>query len=210
MARFLSRLSEAELAELSVAQKTAIFYDLPDEEGRVADVAILLGSSPEFAAERADAAAELYLAQRTTYILPTGGVKWPKDSESGVSECDYMAHRLLERGVPESAIIRENEARTTRENMILAALQLERSIRCWRAKRIAIVSSACHLRRSLALAEYYLPRGVKELFGYSLHGAQSTRGTWFTDPATAAALDREIGFLCGMIRCGMMPDIPVD
>ncbi len=42
MPRYLSQLSEAELAELTVAQKTAIIFDLPDDEGRAADVAILL------------------------------------------------------------------------------------------------------------------------------------------------------------------------
>ena len=210
MPRYLSQLSDIELAALTEEQKTKLFFDLPEDDGKSADVAILLGSRPEVAAERADAAAELYLAGRTEYILPTGGVKWPQDSADGVSECDFMTRRLIQRGVPESAIIRENEARTTRENMILAALQLERSIRCWRAECVAVVSSYWHLRRALLLAEYSLPRGVKTLFGWSLHGAQAVRDTWHEDPVACAAMEKELGFLRNMIRRGMAPDLALD
>ena len=53
------------------------------DDGMSAPVALLLGGNPNNARNRALAAAELYRAGRVPYIIPSGGVKWDIDGETG-------------------------------------------------------------------------------------------------------------------------------
>ncbi len=124
-----------------------------------ADAAILLGTAPEGALPRAIAAAKLYGDGRVRYIVASGGVKWNVGGES-VSEAEYMARVLMENGVPSEAILLDNDARSTLENMICSSLVIARHDCFYVTKSVVIVSDVTHIKRSLALAKTFLPRGV--------------------------------------------------
>ena len=204
----LSQLPEEDIPSLSVAQKTELVYTYPADDGRPADLALLLGSYPSLAADRAETAADLWAAGRFRHIVPTGGVTWPKGDPAGQSECDFMTSILLSRGVPASAIIPENEARTTRENMICSALQVERTVRWANVHSVLIVSSPAHLRRSLALGKFYLPRGVADRLSVCPSGgAFAGRNEWSRSPEMVAIVENEIRFLRRLILQGVTPDI---
>ena len=128
------------------------------DEGKTADVALLLGSRPQFAKARAVAAARLYREGRVKYIVPSGGVVWDTYGEM-LSEADYMRRILLSKGVDEEAIIMENEATTTKENMMYGAIQINKKNR-FATRDVMIVTSVDHMKRSLALAKSFLPRFV--------------------------------------------------
>ena len=66
------------------------------------------------ATDRVDRAAELYFAGRAPKIILSGGAL-----EGRVSDARAMARTLRQKGVPESAVILENEARNTYENALL-------------------------------------------------------------------------------------------
>ena len=124
--------------------------------GEWGEVALLLGTRPDGAAERALAAAQLYREGRVKYIVPSGGVKWEYQGEM-ISEADFMTRILLREGVPQEAIIIENEARTTRENMIYGTLQINRKTKFHTVDKVIIVTTVSHMKRSLALArEWHL------------------------------------------------------
>ena len=153
----LSQVTPEQMKALTDDQVTEIVYGSCADDGQTGLAALLLGSSPLVMRERAEAAARLYLDGRVSYIIPSGGVQWDTD-RGRMSECDRMSLMLEEMGVPREAIIPENEATTTRENMLFGAAQMERHLHPRGQFRVFIVSSACHLRRSLALARLYLPR----------------------------------------------------
>lgn len=157
----LSALSYDQIKALSDEVVQRIVYDRPEDDAH-ADVALLLGTSPDFAEARACKAAELYFAGRCKHIIPTGGVAWEVNGKS-VSEARLMADILLARGVPAEAIIMEEEATTTKENMIFGTLQITRRLNIRNVHSCVIVTSSSHLRRSLALAKLLLPRSVKIL-----------------------------------------------
>ena len=136
-----------------------VFHDVSTAP-QAADVVLLLGSYPHLCARRAEAAAELYLGGYVPAIVPTGGVEW---EVAGVtkSEVDWMLDTLRAAGVPDEAIIPEREARTTKENMLFGAVQINRALRFEKVRRVCIVTSPDHVRRSLALARWLLPRHME-------------------------------------------------
>lgn len=95
--------------------------------------------------ERIMAAASLYLDEVAPLILVSGGSgnpAWPDKKEAPL-----MAELLETMGVPRNAIITENASRNTYENATFSKPLLEKA----GAKRIVLVTSAWHIRRSAAI-----------------------------------------------------------
>lgn len=201
----VSNLTAEQLKALPIAQIGEIVFGDYQDDGLTGDAALLLGGPPYSMPERAQAAAALYLAGRVPRIIPTGGVKWDTD-KGHMSEAEYMALLLEEAGVPREAIILENEATTTRENMVYGTVQLERSLRMRGSYRVYIVSSPCHIRRSVALAHLFLPRTAK-ISGYAAHCPQGVRETWHLDAEQANDVYWELNLLGELIREGEIEDI---
>lgn len=108
--------------------------------------------------------------------------------------------------MPESAIIVENEARTTQENMIYGTLQLQRALNFRAVDRVIVVTSAFHLRRSVALAKLYLPRKVK-ISGYPGSCLEGSREHWFEDKTYSERVENEIMLLKDLVDEGQIDDI---
>ena len=121
----MSELTPEVVQRLTPEQKWEICCSGIRDEGESAETALLLGSRPDRAVERALAAAELYRQGRVRTVIPTGGPKWEYRGEQ-LSEAEIMSLVLRENGVPDEAIVPENEARTTAENMICGTLQMLR------------------------------------------------------------------------------------
>ena len=201
----ITEMSLEALMALPDEQITEIVYGNWQDDGGKGIAALLLGGNPTVHRERAQGAAQLYHAGRVPYIIPTGGVQW--DTEFGrMSEAEGLKRILLELGVPEEAIILENEATTTRENMIFGAVQIERNLRPRGPFRIYVVSSAAHLRRSLALAKVYLPR-TAQVFGYPGVCPEGTREMWHTDEKQRKRVLREVEFLRKYTGTGEIEDV---
>ena len=145
--------------DLSDEQITSLVYGKLDLLCGNADVALLLGGKADVMDERIASALKLFNGGKVNYICPTGGVEW--DTGKGkMSECDYMSAVLIENGVPSENIIRENEARTTIENMIYGSLQIQRSLGFGAVKKVVVVSSNSHLLRAQFLGKIFLPKTI--------------------------------------------------
>lgn len=201
----LSEVDIQKISELPIEAKTKIIFDLPDTSHEGSDAALLLGCTPDVAAERAGAAARLYLEGKTKFICPSGGVCHSVGEEE-ISEADYMARILLDAGVPERAIVFEREARTTLENMICGNVALSRGIGFHKLKRVCIVTSEWHLRRSLALAREFLPRHAV-ISGCAAPSADISRDNWHLTEASVAAVNNEILLIKRFIDRGVFEDI---
>ena len=122
-----------------------------------ADVIVVLGGhtaggrpnwfepySKETAVTRSDTAAELYRAGRAPFVIVSGAAL-----DGGIPEARVMANTLIRSGVPENAIILEEESLTTRENGIythdiMKTLDFEHAL---------LVTSALHMPRSMGVFE---------------------------------------------------------
>jgi len=203
----LRTLGKEELEGLSIEEKTRlVFGGVRDSRGK-ADAALVLGcGSPKEMSERAAAGAALFLRGRVGLLVPTGGVRHPTEFGE-ITEAEYMARRLREAGVPDEAILLENEARTTIENMIYGMLALERYGKQGRPFSAYVVTSAWHMRRSLALARSYLPRTAR-ILSRSARNPATVAATWPRgDDVTRRYVEREVRQLRNFSTIGAIPDI---
>lgn len=203
----LSAIRLEDLLAKSPKEKWNIVCGRVRDDGKSADVALLLGSRPARAIERASAAAELYLSGRVKYVVPSGGVKWEYEGEE-LSEAELMKRVLVDRGVPEEAIFLDNEARTTVENMICGTLVINRTLKISRIDSVIIVTSESHMQRSLLLARALLPRKF-EISGYPSYPGVS-KEEWLTDEANVRLLDGCITLTKGLVDKRFVEDIDID
>ncbi len=200
----LSQIDQKELFSLTPDEKWQLLCEDMQDKGESAPVALLLGSAPQHAIHRATAAAALYRAGRVAHIVPSGGVAWEHEGKT-LTEAELMAQILMENGVPKEAIIMENEARTTKENMIYGTLQINRALSFDKMRRVIIVTSIEHMKRSMGLAKCYLPRHA-ELFAYPAVPYEGVT-EWLKNAENVSRLDHELKMIKKLITCGEMADI---
>lgn len=201
----LSQLAEQDISKLTDAQKAQIVYGGYTDDGGVMDGAVLLGSRPVYMLERAATGAELYAQNRIGYFVCCGAVSWEFEGEQ-LTEAEILAKVLMKNGVPADKILLDKESRTTKENMICATLQLARKIKLPNIRRVLIVTSASHVRRSVALAKVLFPR-ITEVFGCPADSAFDSPDKWRQEAFMRERLDREIGLLRKAVLDGLMEDI---
>lgn len=123
--------------------------------------AMIVLSDDNYEADRANRAAQLYRSQAAPIIVASGRLLRPY---AGIGE--LMQHDLVERGVPQSAIlVFKHTAENTREE----AEALHTLIRDRGWKRILVVTSNFHTRR----ARYIFSRVVPETQVYVAAAADS-------------------------------------
>ena len=128
------------------------------EEYPTADAIVLLGGGVSYieeqwlfphlmqSASRDWQAARLYKAGRAPYVIPTG---------TGSAEAD--APFLRDLGVPDAALLVEDDARNTEENIKLTFQLLKQKMPEKTSFRILLVTSAWHMRRAEVLCARYAP-----------------------------------------------------
>ena len=201
----LSEWDPQRLDDLTDEQVTHIVYDAPLAVDEPALAALVLGGPVEEMGERARAAAALYKEGLAPCLIPTGGVK--RTTPLGeLTEAEYLGRRLEEAGVPREAILPENEATTTRENMLFGSVLLERARRPRGTFSVYVVTSANHLRRSMALAQLYLPRTAR-ILGRAAHNEGGMPGEWTLSEYWVHSVRTELKLLKGLIDRGEIDDI---
>jgi uncharacterized SAM-binding protein YcdF (DUF218 family) len=152
------------------------------------DAIIVLGCGltgdevPPLLAARLERALRLYERESTPPMLVVSGGRGPDEQ---VSEADAMHAYLRDRGVPENRIRREDQARTTEENLRFSAGLLPR-----KARRVVAVTSNYHVFRTAVecrrlhlpfhavgspTARYFLPSALlREFAALILHYRRTT------------------------------------
>ena len=124
-----------------------------------------------------------------------------------ISESHFMKRILTENGVPEEAIILENQATTTVENMIFGTLQIYRKLKFKNAPHVIIVTSDAHMKRSMALAKAIMPRALTFSAYPAFHNAPTDE--WFESEANLKALDTEVRLLKDLADSGFIEDMEI-
>ncbi len=203
--------------KISEASLESLFSLTPNEKwelvcGETADcqkscqIGLLLGGKPKRAVYRAHAAAKLYHEGRVSYIVPSGGVIWEYEGVE-CSEAELMTKILLEDGVPKEAIIMENEAQTTRENMIYGTLRINRKTKFKGIDEVLIITSFWHMKRSLALAKTFLPRKVTPC-AYPVFPSED-KDTWLLSDENRERLEQEIKIMKGLVTNNLIDDFEI-
>ena len=117
-----------------------------------------------------------------------------------------MALKLRELGIPDEAVVLEEQATTTIGNIVFGMAVIEREFHPRGPFPVYVVTSETHMRRSLALAAAYLPRTANILSraaGTAGGGAQE----WFHSEFWTGKVNRELYWLKKYIDDGTIPDI---
>ncbi|MBQ7348096.1 MAG: YdcF family protein [Clostridia bacterium] len=200
----ISQITLEKLMSMTPSEKWNIVCKDITDDGAFSEFALLLGSCPELAEERAITAAKLYHEGRVKYIVPSGGVSWINNGVSMTEAC-FMSQILTDNGVPAEAIVIENEALTTRENMIYGTLQINRKCRFNDVSGIALVTSFWHMKRSLMLARAFLPKMIR------IHTCPTfpnrDKEEWLCMKENINLLDNEIRLLKNLADTRMIEDL---
>ena len=197
-----SEIPYEDLMALSSEAKWRLLCDGVRDDRASAEAALLLGSLTERAVERAKGAAALYHAGRVSKIIPTGAPLWPFEGGS-YSEAEIMARVLMREGVPKDAIVLEEQAETTQENMICGMLQIMRTFGRVPGG-VIIVTSVTHMARSLALARELLPRKM-QISGYPTYPEQPF-ADWILDEANQKHVNDGVRLYKRLIDNGEVED----
>ena len=199
----VSRIKEEDLT-FEVVDRL-LFQGLEDT-GENADCIIVLGSV-KATKYRVPVAVDAYNAERASKLMLCGGALL--DSPVGkCTEAEHMYKAVLELGVAKENIILENSSQNTVENILFALIELQRAFALNTVRRVLLVTTAYHMRRSLAIARYLLPQHIA-IIPCPANDNNTRRDNWMNTPA---GIERAKGEAMNIVRYvinGVIPDFEI-
>ena len=199
----VSRIKEEDLTFEIVDR--LLFQGLEDT-GEDADCIFVLGSV-KATQYRVPVAVDAYNAGRANKLMLCGGAL--RDFPVGkCSEAEHMYKAALELGVVEENIILENSSQNTVENILFALIELQRAFWLNKVRRVLLVTTAYHMRRSLAIARYLFPKHIA-IVPCPANDNNTRRDNWVNTPV---GIERAKGEAMNIVRCvinGVIPDFEI-
>jgi len=200
------RVSRLREEDMTIETVDRLLFQGMEDSGDNADCIIVLGSS-KAAEYRVPVAVDVYKAGRTDRIMLCGGVL--RDFPDGKrSEAEHMRKAALELGVAEEDVILENASRNTVENILFAMIELQRNLWLNKVRRVLLVTTSYHMRRSLAIARYLFPEHIA-VVPCPANDRNTRRDNWMNTPE---GIERAKGEAMNIVRCvvnGVIPDFEI-
>lgn len=199
----VSQITEENLTNETIDR--LLFQNIEDT-GENADCILVLGST-KASSYRVPKAVEAYKGRRTSKIMLCGGVvrNFP---DGKATEAEHMLKTALAMGVCKEDILMENSSANTIENMLFALIELQRAFWLNKVKRVLLVTTACHMRRSLSIARYLFP-GHISIIPCPANDMYTRRDNWMT---TSEGIMRAKGEVMNILQCvknGVFPDFEI-
>jgi vancomycin permeability regulator SanA len=168
------KISDLNPNMLTDEQISRLLFEKISDDLEIGDCIVVLGSSKALQ-YRLPIAIKLYKAGRANKILFSGGVTWPG---SNFTEAHLLKNKAVEKGIPEEDILFEDISLSTKENVLASSLILDRYFELHNIKRLLIVTSTYHMRRSYLTFKTYLPDWIELTLcpGDDLH---TRKDNWF-------------------------------
>jgi len=200
---WVSKITEEDLTNEIIDK---LLFEGITDTGENVDCIIVLGST-KAAKYRVPVAVKAYNAGRTNKIILCGGVL-KKFSNEESTEAEHMYKRVLELGVPKENIILENTSQSTVENILCALVELQREFWLNRVKKVLLVTSTYHMRRSLAIARYLFPTHI-DIVPCSADDNNTNRDNWMNTQKGRERTKREALNIVECIKNGVIPDFEI-
>lgn len=200
---FVSRIKEE---DLTLEMVDRLLFQGLEDTGENADCIIVLGSI-KAVKYRVPVAVNAYNAGRASKIMLCGGAL-RNFSGGKCSEAEHMCKAVLEFGVAEENVILENSSQNTVENILFALVELQRTFWLNKVRRVLLVTTAYHMRRSLAIARYLFPEHVA-IVPCPANDSNTRRDNWMNTPE---GIERAKGEAMNIVRCvinGVIPDFEI-
>ena len=178
-------LSKFDEDNLSITDVNNILFSIPRDDLKNGDCIWVFGSRL-FIDERLEVAVKLFKDNRAPFILFSGG----KGKNGVVAEAKIMKEKAISLGIPEEAILTEEESYNTTENVLCSMLVLERKFLLQNIKRLIVVSSPFHIQRLSLTISRYMPRWIDYSFCYD-EDSPTSRKNWLNDPIIKKRVEKE-------------------
>lgn len=178
-----------------------LLFEGLEDTGSTGDCIIVLGSS-KAVEYRVPLAADLYHAGRAPKVMMCGG------AAGEATEAERMRMKALELGVPDEDILLEKRSQNTVENILYSMAELQRSFWLNRVHDLLLVTTPCHMRRSLCIARYLYPAHIA-VHPCPAQDRNTRRHNWML---TEKGRMRVMGEARNLIRCvqnGVFPDFEI-
>ena len=156
---------------------------------------------------RIPVAVDAHKAGRTSKIMLCGGAV--RDFPGGrCSEAEHMRKAALALGVAAEDLILENCSQNTVENILFALEKLQRNFCLKNVHRVLLVTTAYHMRRSMAIARHLFPAHIT-VIPCPANDNNTRRDNWMNTPA---GIDRAKGEAMNIVRyvcSGIIPDFEI-
>ena len=177
-----------------------------EDTGESTDCIIVLGSV-KAAKYRVPVAVDAYNAGRARKLILCGGKL--RDFPNGkYSEAEHMCKAALELGVAEKDIILENSSQNTVENILFAMIEMQRTFWLNKVRRVLLVTTTYHMRRSLAIARYLFPEHIK-IVPCPANDNNTRRDNWMNSPIGIERAKGEAMNIVRYVMNGVIPDFEI-
>lgn len=200
------KVSTLKKADLTNDVIDRLLYKGFEYSGGCADCAMVLGSlkAPKY---RVPVAVDLYNKHKVNKILLCGGKV--RDTEHGMmTEVQSMKNKAVELGVNEENILIEENSMTTKENIICSLLPLEREYNLSNLRKVILVTTHYHMRRSTLMAKTYFPEWI-EIIPCPASDINTNRDNWFKNEKGIKRAKDEALKIVSYINEGAIPDFEI-
>ena len=199
-------VSKIKEEDLTVDVVDRLLFQGLEDTGECADCILVLGSI-KAAQYRVPVAVEVYKAGRANKLVLCGG-KLREFPNGSYSEAEHMRQAALELGVREEDIILENASLNTVENIRFALEALQQTLGLDRLQRVLLVTTAYHMRRSLAIARNLFPTHIT-VIPCSANDNFTRRENWMHTPVGIKRAKDEASKLISYVNHGLIPDFEI-
>ena len=192
--------------DLSAELVDRLLFQGLEDTGENVDCILVLGSV-KAAQYRVPVAVEAYKAGRARTMMLCGG-KVRAFPDGNYSEAEHMRQTALASGVAEEDIILENSSQDTVENILFALIELQRSFYLNNVHSVLLVTTAYHMRRSLAIARYLLPKHIT-VIPCPANDNNTRRDNWMNTQVGTDRAKKEAMKIIGSVINGIIPDFEI-
>jgi uncharacterized SAM-binding protein YcdF (DUF218 family) len=200
---FISELTNRELTDKII--DSVLFEGLDDTE-EAADCIIVLGST-KASQYKVPVAVSAYKEKRAPKLLLSGG-KIKDFNEGRMSEANHMCRTAIMLGVKEEDIVLETLSQNTIENILGALFELQRVFCINHVRRVLLVTTSYHMRRSLSIARYLFPRHI-EVLPCPADDTHTRRDNWAYNAEGRKRATDEVRKIIDCVGNGLFPDFEV-
>ena len=179
-----------------------LFRNLEDA-GAYVDCILVLGST-KASRYRIPVAVQAYQNNRAGKLLLSGG-KVKDFPEGRMSEAEHMRLHVIAQGVRPEDILLETSSMNTIENMLGSLMELQRAFCINRVKKLLLVTTTYHMRRSLALAQYLFPEHI-QVYPCPADDTNTRRDNWTQSEAGRKRALDEADKIIQCVENGLFPD----
>lgn len=183
-----------------------VLFEGMDDCHEKVDCIIVLGSI-KASQYRIPIAAEAYHEKRASRLLLCGG-KVREFSEGTMTEAEHMYKRAIELGVKPEDIIMESSSQNTVENILGALMELQRVFWLNRVKKVLLITTTYHMRRSLAAARYLFPKHI-EVLPCPADDNNTRRDNWMSSKEGRERALAEVLNIITCVKNGVFPDFEI-